>query len=88
MAELFCFVLERAFTGRMFSIIVLKIHIMYGDVGGFGDLGGFGVVGMGMVLNTDRSSPPSLGVNLIMGCLQDIIGTKTKTFTRYFGRSL
>ena len=36
----------------------IKVHIMCGDLGGFGELG------IEMVLNTDRPSPPSLGVNL------------------------
>ena len=36
----------------------MKVQIMCGDLGGFGELG------IEMVLNTDRPSPPSLGVNL------------------------
>ena len=58
----FRFVLERANFRDVSEISqYINIHIMFGDLGGFGE-------GIGIVLNTDRSSPPSLGVNLVTGC--------------------
>ena len=58
----------------------MKVQIMCGDLGGFGELG------IEMVLNTDRPSPPSLGVNL-----QKLdVKSQSKPILSgiYFGRSL
>ena len=91
MAELFVLFLERAYLKNFCDISQPVTNESSHHLAVFGDLGGFGE-GIGMVLNTDRPSSPSLGVNLQSG-MGIILNTKYQSKTNfkrkiYFGRSL